>query len=69
MTQKSPDQWVRMLNGKQGLHLVVLYLVLGRWLDLLEEFSSLARVLVIQVRLGVQIAGDRSPVSRALGVQ
>ncbi|NEQ44940.1 MAG: hypothetical protein F6K00_15805 [Leptolyngbya sp. SIOISBB] len=23
--------WVRMLNGKRGLHLVVLYLELGDW--------------------------------------
>jgi hypothetical protein len=27
----SPEPWVRMLNGKRGLHLVVLYLVLGEW--------------------------------------
>ena len=26
-----PDPWVRMLNGKRGLHLVVLYLVYGEW--------------------------------------
>lgn len=26
-----PDPWVRMLNGKRGLHLVVLYLVVGEW--------------------------------------
>lgn len=26
-----PDPWVRMLNGKRGLHLVVLYLVCGEW--------------------------------------
>lgn len=25
----APDPWVRMLNGKRGLHLVVLYLVVG----------------------------------------
>ena len=25
------DPWVRMLNSKRGLHLVVLYLVLGQW--------------------------------------
>ena len=25
----APDPWVRMLNGKRGLHLVVLYIVLG----------------------------------------
>ena len=25
-----PDPWVRMLNGKRGLHLVVLYLVIGK---------------------------------------
>jgi hypothetical protein len=25
------DPWVRMLNGKRGLHLVVLYLVVGEW--------------------------------------
>lgn len=25
------DPWVRMLNGKRGLHLVVLYLVVGDW--------------------------------------
>jgi hypothetical protein len=28
---KAPDPWVRMLNGKRGLHLVVLYLVFGEW--------------------------------------
>ncbi|NJL41445.1 MAG: transposase [Leptolyngbyaceae cyanobacterium SM1_4_3] len=27
----APDPWVRMLNGKRGLHLVVLYLNLGDW--------------------------------------
>jgi len=27
----APDPWVRMLNGKRGLHLVVLYLVIGEW--------------------------------------
>jgi hypothetical protein len=26
-----PDPWVRMLNGKRGLHLVVLYLEVGEW--------------------------------------
>jgi Transposase DDE domain len=26
-----PDPWVRMLNGKRGLHLVVLYLEIGDW--------------------------------------
>ncbi len=26
-----PDPWVRILNGKRGLHLVVLYLVVGEW--------------------------------------
>ena len=25
----APDPWVRMLNGKRGLHLVVLYLIVG----------------------------------------
>ena len=28
---ETPDPWVRLLNGKRGLHLVVLYLVLGEW--------------------------------------
>ena len=28
---QAPDPWVRMLNGKRGLHLVVLYLVVGEW--------------------------------------
>ena len=28
---EKPDPWVRMLNGKRGLHLVVLYLNCGRW--------------------------------------
>ncbi len=28
---KVPDPWVRMLKGKRGLHLVVLYLVVGEW--------------------------------------
>jgi len=27
----APDPWVRMLNRKRGLHLVVLYLVVGEW--------------------------------------
>ena len=27
----APDPWVRVLNGKRGLHLVVLYLVVGEW--------------------------------------
>ena len=27
----TPDPWVRVLNGKRGLHIVVLYLVLGEW--------------------------------------
>lgn len=26
-----PDFWVRFLNGKRGLHLVVLYLIIGEW--------------------------------------
>jgi hypothetical protein len=26
-----PDPWVRLLNGKRGLHLVVLYLEVGEW--------------------------------------
>jgi Transposase DDE domain len=26
-----PDPWVRCLNGKRGLHLVVLYLIVGEW--------------------------------------
>ncbi|WP_390883633.1 hypothetical protein [Kovacikia minuta] len=26
-----PDLWVRVLNGKRGLHLVVLYLIVGEW--------------------------------------
>lgn len=28
---ETPDPWVRLLNGKRGLHLVVLYLVVGEW--------------------------------------
>lgn len=28
---EAPDPWVRILNGKRGLHLVVLYLVIGEW--------------------------------------
>jgi Transposase DDE domain len=28
---ESPDPWVRILNGKRGLHIVVLYLELGNW--------------------------------------
>jgi xanthosine utilization system XapX-like protein len=27
----TPNPWVRVLNGKRGLHIVVLYLVLGQW--------------------------------------
>ncbi len=28
---KNSDRWVRMLNGKRGLHLVVLYVIVGNW--------------------------------------
>lgn len=28
---EQPDPWVRMLNGKRGLHIVVLYLEIGNW--------------------------------------
>lgn len=28
---QTPDPWVRLLNNKRGLHLVVLYLVVGEW--------------------------------------
>ena len=28
---ETPDPWVRVLNGKRGLHIVVLYLVIGQW--------------------------------------
>jgi hypothetical protein len=28
---ETPNPWVRMLNGKRGLHIVVLYLVVGEW--------------------------------------
>ncbi|MDX2243217.1 MAG: transposase [Leptolyngbyaceae cyanobacterium bins.302] len=28
---KQPDPWVRVLNGKRGLHLVILYLEIGQW--------------------------------------
>jgi hypothetical protein len=28
---KHPDPWVRMLNGKRGLHIVVLYLEIDQW--------------------------------------
>lgn len=27
----APERWVRILNGKRGLHLVMLYLVIGEW--------------------------------------
>jgi len=27
----TPNPWVRVLNGKRGLHIVMLYLVLGQW--------------------------------------
>jgi len=27
----TPHPWVRVLNGKRGLHIVMLYLVLGQW--------------------------------------
>ena len=27
----APDPWIRVLNGNQELHLVVLYLVVGEW--------------------------------------
>jgi hypothetical protein len=28
---EAPDPWVRVFNGKRGLHLVVLYLMVGEW--------------------------------------
>ena len=28
---ETPDPWVRVLNGKRGLHIVMLYLVIGQW--------------------------------------
>jgi|GEM_PF-6274990 len=28
---EKPDPWVRVLNGKRGLHIVVLYLMIGEW--------------------------------------
>ena len=31
MKQKRNDPWVRVLNGKRGLHIVMLYLVIGGW--------------------------------------
>jgi hypothetical protein len=30
-TDSPADPWIRVLNGKRGLHLVVMYLVLGEW--------------------------------------
>ena len=29
--EETPNSWVRVLNGKRGLHVVMLYLVLGSW--------------------------------------
>jgi len=29
--EATPNPWVRVLNGKRGLHIVMLYLVLGSW--------------------------------------
>jgi hypothetical protein len=28
---EKPDPWVRILNGKRGLHLVIIYLEIGNW--------------------------------------
>ncbi len=28
---ETPNSWVRVLNGKRGLHIVMLYLVIGEW--------------------------------------
>ena len=28
---ETPDPWVRILNGKRGLHIVMLYLMIGEW--------------------------------------
>ncbi len=38
---EAPDPWVRILNGKRGLHLVVLYLVIGEW-RVRAELASMA---------------------------
>ena len=43
MTQKPLTLGCEYSTAKRGLHIVVLYLVVGQWLGL-EEFPSLARL-------------------------
>ena len=58
----APDPWVRILNGKRGLHLVVLYLVVGTW-RVRAELSGLAGEGTSQSSpIGVQAASNRSQV-------
>lgn len=54
----APDPWVRMLNGKRGLHLVVLYARGGRMAGSVE-FSGLAGQGTSQSNpIGVQAASN-----------
>ncbi len=56
----APDPWVRMLNGKRGLHLVMLYLVIGEW-RVPWRCPGLARQGASQsCSTGVQVVGYRS---------
>jgi hypothetical protein len=57
---EAPDPWIRILNGKRGLHLVVLYLVIGEW-RVRAELSDLAgQGLSESSATGVQVVGDGS---------
>lgn len=64
---KIPDLWVRMLNGKRGLHLVVLYLVLGEWRVPWSFRVWRGYWSSESLTLGVQVAGDCSPVFEPRG--
>jgi hypothetical protein len=57
---EAPDPWVRILNGRRGLHLVVLYLVIGDW-RVRAELSDLAgQGLSESSATGVQVVSDAS---------
>ncbi|MGL4621633.1 MAG: hypothetical protein ACRCZS_21655 [Chroococcidiopsis sp.] len=62
---EAPDPWVRVLNGKRGLHIVVLYLVIGQW-RVPWSFRIWRGLWVFQCApVSVQIAGNRSHYSNA----
>jgi hypothetical protein len=57
---ETPDPWVRILNGKRGLHIVMLYLVIGEWRVRAELPSMAGQGLSEPSTTSVQVVGNRS---------